>query len=52
MVLYQINVTNISGPGDPSVDTPDGESDDKDEGYIKAEINVLSWAKRTQDVEL
>ena len=49
---YQINVTNISGPGDPSVDTPDGESDDKDEGYIKAEINVLSWAKRTQDVEL
>ena len=49
---YQINVTNISGPGDPSVDTPDGESDDKDEGYIKAEINVLSWARRTQNVEL
>ena len=48
---YEINVTSISGPGEPEIDEPDGP-DDNTEGYIRAEINVLSWAKRSQDVNL
>lgn len=49
---YEINVQSISGPGDPEIVTPGDESDDDTEGYIRAEINVLSWAKRQQGVDL
>ena len=50
---YEININSISGPGDPSVDVPDPEDpDDETEGYINCTINVLSWAKRSQDVDL
>lgn len=49
---YEINITGISGPGDPSIIEPGDEDDDKKEGYVRAEINVLSWAKRSQNVEL
>ena len=49
---YEINITGISGPGDPSIIEPGDEDDDKKEGYVRAEINVLSWAKRTQNVDL
>ena len=50
---YEININSISGPGDPSVDVPDPEDpDDETEGYINCTINVLSWAKRSQDVNL
>ena len=49
---YAINVQSISGPGEPEIpDTPD-EPDDETEGYINCTINVLSWAKRSQDVDL
>ena len=50
---YEINVTSISGPGEPGIVKPEpGDPDDKTEGYIRAEINVLSWAKRSQGVDL
>lgn len=49
---YDINITSISGPGDPEITTPSEDPDDQAEGYVRAEINVLSWAKRSQDVEL
>lgn len=49
---YEVNVNSISGPGEPVITKPDDNPDDENEGYIRAEINVLSWAKRTQDVEL
>lgn len=49
---YEINIQSISGPGDPEIVTPPSEPDDDTEGYIRAEINVLSWAKRQQDVDL
>lgn len=50
---YEINVTSISGPGEPGIVKPEtGDPDDKTEGYIRAEINVLSWAKRSQSVDL
>ena len=49
---YEINVQSISGPGDPEIVTPPSEPDDETKGYIRAEINVLSWAKRQQGVDL
>lgn len=49
---YEIKVNSISGPGDPDIEDPEPEPDDDTEGYIRAEINVLSWAKRQQGVDL
>ena len=49
---YEITVTGISGPGNPEIEEPDPDPDDETEGYIQARINVLSWTKRTQEVEL
>ncbi len=49
---YDITINSISGPGDPAIVPPSGNPDDNAEGYIRAEINVLSWAKRSQGVEL
>lgn len=49
---YEVNVNSISGPGEPSIDQPDGEDNDDAEGYINCQINVLSWAKRSQSVDL
>lgn len=48
---YQIQIKSVSGPGEPGVD-PGEDPIVKDEGYIKCTINVLSWAKRSQGVEL
>lgn len=49
---YNIDVTAIKTIG--SADVPDvyGTPDDPMESWISVEINVLSWAKRSQDVEL
>ena len=49
---YNIDVTAIKTIG--SADVPDvyGTPDDPMESWISVEINVLSWAKRTQNVEL
>lgn len=49
---YEISITSISGPGNPEIEDPDPNPDDETEGYIQARINVLSWTKRTQNVEL
>ena len=49
---YDININSVSGPGKPSVEEPGDEPDDKTEGYMRCSINVLSWAKRSQNVEL
>lgn len=49
---YEVNVNSISGPGEPSIDQPDEEDNDDAEGYINCQINVLSWAKRSQSVNL
>lgn len=48
---YNITITKATAPGIPEITDPE-EPVEKEEGYIKCEINVLSWAKRTQDVEL
>lgn len=49
---YNIDVTAIKTIG--SADVPDvyGTPDDPMESWISVEINVLSWAKRSQNVEL
>lgn len=49
---YEINITSVSGPGDPVPPTPDGGQIDKDTRYISFTVNILSWAKRSQDVDL
>ena len=49
---YEIDITSISGPGTPDVEAPEGNTDDSTEGYINCSINVLSWAKRSQGVDL
>lgn len=49
---YDLNVTSIKSLGDPNVTEVTGDPVDQDESYISVNINVLSWAKRTQDVEL
>ena len=48
---YNIKIKKVSAPGLPEITEP-VEPVEKEEGYIKCEINVLSWAKRTQGVEL
>lgn len=48
---YELVISSISGPGMPEMDVPD-EDDDKDHYYIKCAVNVLSWAKRSQQVDL
>lgn len=52
---YELNITSVSGPGYPEIPeipTDPGDPDDPGEGYVKMEINILSWAKREQNVDL
>lgn len=52
---YVLTVQSVSGPGYPDVpdvkpNTPDDE--DEDDNYINVSVKILSWAKRSQDVNL
>lgn len=50
---YEIVISSISGPGMPEKPEPEPEEpDDKDYAYVNCHINILSWAKRQQNVEL
>lgn len=49
---YQVNVTGIAQIGDAEAPVIPGKPDDTREQWIKAEINVLSWAVRTQEAAL
>ena len=49
---YQITINSVSGPGAPGITDPGEGGVEDEEGYIKCSINILSWAKRTQDVDL
>ena len=49
---YELNITSVSGPGEPEIPEIPEEQADKEHSYINTEINILSWAKRQQDVEL
>lgn len=49
---YSINVTGIKSIGDPEVPEIYGTPDDPSESWISVSINILSWAKRSQSVDL
>lgn len=49
---YDIRINSVSGPGEPEIPEIPDEPVHKEHRFINAEINILSWAKRTQDVNL
>lgn len=49
---YELTINSVSGPGEPTLEPGGNDPVDEDEGYIKCTINVLSWAKRSQGVDL
>lgn len=49
---YELNVTGIQNIGTSNIPERGGSTDDTIESYISVTINVLSWAKRQQDVIL
>ena len=50
---YELTVNSVSGPGTPNVPTikPD-VPDDESYRYISVSVKILSWAKRSQSVDL
>lgn len=49
---YEVQLTSIRSLGEPTVSKATGDTIDKLESFISAQINVLSWTKRTQEAEL
>lgn len=49
---YELSVTSVSSPGDPTVPSIDDKWDDTKEAFVKIQVNILSWAKRRQNVDL
>lgn len=50
---YELSIGSVSGPGTPDVPTikPE-EPDDESYKYISVSVKILSWAKRSQSVDL
>lgn len=49
---YELSVASVSGPGDAEVPSIEDEWDDPKEAFVKIQVNILSWAKRQQNVDL
>lgn len=49
---YELKINNVKRPGKPGINTPGDTPDDELDSYISVSINILSWAKRSQDVDL
>lgn len=49
---YDISVQGVKGLGSATVPELTGTTDDELDSYIAVQINVLSWAKRTQNATL
>ena len=50
---YDLTINKISGPGYPDVPkVKPTDSDDEDTKYISVSVKILSWAKRSQSVDL
>lgn len=50
---YELTVGNVYGPGYPGVPPVDpNQPDDENEKYLSVSVKILSWAKRTQSVNL
>lgn len=50
---YELSIGSVSGPGTPDVPTiKPTEPDDESYKYISVSVRILSWAKRSQIVDL
>lgn len=50
---YDLTINKISGPGYPDVPkVKPTDADDEDTKYISVSVKILSWAKRSQKVDL
>ena len=50
---YELSVSRVSGPGYPDVPKVNPTApDDENDQYINVEVKILSWAKRSQSVDL
>lgn len=50
---YDLTINKISGPGYPDVpEVKPTDPDDEDSKYISVSVKILSWAKRSQKVDL
>lgn len=49
---YELSVNKVLRPGSPVINSPSTNPDDELNSYISVSINILSWAKRKQDVDL
>lgn len=50
---YELTVGNVYGPGYPGVPPVDPTlPDDENEKYLSVSVKILSWAKRSQKVDL
>lgn len=50
---YELKVGNVYGPGYPGVPPVDPtQPDDENEKYLSVSVKILSWAKRSQKVDL
>lgn len=49
---YELKINSVKRPGKPAINTPKDTPDDELNSYISVSINILSWAKRSQDVDL
>lgn len=50
---YELSVNNVSGPGYPDVPKVNPKDpDDENWQYINVSVKILSWAKRSQSVDL
>ncbi len=50
--IYKLTLKTISQPGEPVVVPPDEVPDDKKDGWVSFNVEVLPWLIRTQDVNL
>lgn len=49
---YELKINSVKRPGKSAINTPKGTPDDNLDSYISVSINILSWAKRKQNVDL
>lgn len=50
---YELQVDNVYGPGYPGVPPVDpNQPDDENEKYLSVSVKILSWAKRSDKVDL
>lgn len=49
---YELSVNKVLRPGSPVINSPSTNPDDELNSYISVSINILSWAKRKQNVDL